>query len=33
MNAIDIVEEYFGDELPAETAERIGTAPPDHIGP
>lgn len=33
MNAIDIVEEYFGDELTAKTAARIGEAPPDHIIP
>jgi hypothetical protein len=33
MNAIDIVEEYFGDDLTDETAEKIAAAPPDHIVP
>jgi hypothetical protein len=33
MDAIGIVEEYFGDELTVETAERIAVAPSDHIVP
>jgi hypothetical protein len=33
MNAIDVIEEYFGDELTNKTAARISEAPPDHIVP
>jgi hypothetical protein len=33
MNTIDVIEEYFGDELTEKTAKKIGAAPPDHIVP